>query len=75
MKTIVSLIGLTSTLAITNALAWERVLLDRYTAPQNWEISSQELGLKPPSLSLSACAPCMADGRKAFVSSILILGQ
>ena len=46
MKTIVSLIGLISTLAITNALAWERVLLDTYTAPQNWEISSQDLGLK-----------------------------
>jgi uncharacterized protein DUF4432 len=47
MKTIVSLIGLISTLAITNAPAWERVLLDTYTAPQNWEISSQDLGLKP----------------------------
>jgi hypothetical protein len=47
MKTIVSLIGLISTLAITNALAWERVLLDTYTAPQNWEISSQDLGLTP----------------------------
>jgi len=47
MKTIVSLIGLISTLAITNARAWERVLLDTYTAPQNWEISSQDLGLTP----------------------------
>jgi Domain of unknown function (DUF4432) len=47
MKTIVSLIGLISTIAISNALAWERVLLDTYTAPQNWEISSQDLGLKP----------------------------
>lgn len=47
MKTIVSLLGLISTLAITNALAWERVLIDAYTAPQNWEISSQDLGLKP----------------------------
>jgi hypothetical protein len=47
MKTIVSLIGLISTLAGTNALAWERILLDTYTAPQNWEISSQDLGLKP----------------------------
>jgi hypothetical protein len=47
MKTIVSLIGLISTLAITNALSWERVLLDTYTAPENWEISSQDLGLKP----------------------------
>src|SRR4029077_16184043 len=41
------LIGLISTLAIPNVLAWERVLLDTYTAPQNWEISSQDLGLKP----------------------------
>ena len=47
MKTIVSLIGLISTLAGTNALAYERILLDAYTAPQNWEISSQDLGLKP----------------------------
>ena len=39
MKTIVSLIGLISTIAISNALAWERVLLDTYTALQNWEIS------------------------------------
>jgi Domain of unknown function (DUF4432) len=47
MKTIVPLIGLISTLVINNSLAWERVLLDTYTAPQNWEISSQDLGLKP----------------------------
>ena len=47
MKTIVSLIGLITTLTSTNALAWERVLLDTYTAPQNWEITSQDLGLKP----------------------------
>src|SRR5260370_33348737 len=46
MKPMVSLIGLISSLAITNALAWERVLLDTYTAPQNWEITSQDLGLK-----------------------------
>jgi hypothetical protein len=47
MKTIVSLLGLISALATTHALAWERVLVDTYTAPQNWEISSQDLGLKP----------------------------
>jgi hypothetical protein len=47
MKTIVPLIGLISTLATDTSLAWERVLLDTYTAPQNWEISSQDLGLKP----------------------------
>jgi Domain of unknown function (DUF4432) len=47
MKAIVPLIGLSSALAIPHALAWERVLLDTYTAPQNWEITSQELGLKP----------------------------
>jgi hypothetical protein len=47
MKTIVSLLGLISALATTNALAWELVLVDTYTAPQNWEISSQDLGLKP----------------------------
>jgi Domain of unknown function (DUF4432) len=47
MKTIVPLIGLISTLTIDSSLAWERVLLDTYTAPQNWEISSQDLGLKP----------------------------
>src|SRR5262249_14119087 len=46
MKTIVFFISLISALAITNAFAWERVLLDTYTAPQNWEISSQDLGLK-----------------------------
>jgi hypothetical protein len=47
MKTIVSLLGLISSLAIPNAFAWERVRLDTYTASQNWEISSQDLGLKP----------------------------
>jgi len=46
MKAIVPLIGLSSALALTHALAWERVLLDTYTAPQNWEITSQDLGLK-----------------------------
>ena len=38
MKAIVPLIGLSSALALTHAVAWERVLLDTYTAPQNWEI-------------------------------------
>src|ERR1700751_4493019 len=47
MKTIVSLLGLISSLAIPNAFAGERVLLDTYTAPQTGEISSQDLGLKP----------------------------
>jgi Domain of unknown function (DUF4432) len=47
MKAIVPLLGLSSALAGTPAVAWERVLLDTYTAPQNWEITSQELGLKP----------------------------
>jgi hypothetical protein len=46
MKAIVPLIGLSSALALTHALAWERVLLDTYTAPQNWEITSQDFGLK-----------------------------
>ncbi len=47
MKTIASLTGLIGAFVVTHALAWERVLLDTYTAPQNWEITSQDLGLKP----------------------------
>src|SRR6476469_9384556 len=47
MNAIVPLIGVGSALIMSHALAWERVLLDTYTAPQNWEITSQELGLTP----------------------------
>src|ERR1700751_3336020 len=32
---------------LPHAVAWERVLLDTYTPPKNWEIPSQALGLKP----------------------------
>jgi hypothetical protein len=34
-------------LAGTRALAWERVLLDTDKAAENWQITSQDLGLKP----------------------------
>jgi Domain of unknown function (DUF4432) len=44
MKTILSLIGLTTALAAPHGLAWERVLLDTDTAAQNWAITSQDLG-------------------------------
>jgi hypothetical protein len=52
---IMPLIGLSSSLAATPALAQEWVLLDASKAPQNWQITSQELGLKldhPFSVSL-----------------------
>ncbi|HEY0791005.1 MAG TPA: aldose 1-epimerase family protein [Chthoniobacterales bacterium] len=46
MKRTVPLLGLCTALAVPHASAWERVLLDSDTAPQNWKITSQELGLK-----------------------------
>jgi len=47
MKAIVSLLGLCTVLAAPQAFAWERVLLDADTPAQNWQITSQDLGLKP----------------------------
>jgi Domain of unknown function (DUF4432) len=46
MKTFVSLIGLSMALAASHALARDYVLLDTDKAPQDWQITSQELGLK-----------------------------
>ena len=46
MKTFVSLIGLSMALAASHALARDYVLLDTDKAPQDWRITSQELGLK-----------------------------
>src|SRR4051794_910770 len=46
MKAIASLIGLSTALAATHALAWDCVLLDTDKAPQNWQKTSEELGLK-----------------------------
>ena len=55
MKAILSLIGLSIALATSHALAKDYVLLDTDKAPENWKITSQELGLKidkPFSVSL-----------------------
>ena len=46
MKAILSLIGLNIALATSLALAKDYVLLDTDKAPENWKITSQELGLK-----------------------------
>ena len=46
MKAIVSLIGLSLALATSHAFAKDYVLLDTDKAPQDWRITSQELGLK-----------------------------
>jgi hypothetical protein len=51
----IPLIGVSAALGSTPALAREWVLLDASEAPQNWQITSQELGLKidtPFSVSL-----------------------
>ncbi len=53
----IPLIGVSAALGSTPALAREWVLLDASEAPQNWQITSQELGLKidtPFSVSLRA---------------------
>ncbi len=47
LKAIVSLLGLGAVLTGGPALAWERVLLDTDKAAENWQITSQDLGLKP----------------------------
>src|SRR6476620_10263536 len=55
MKAILSLIGLNIALATSLALAKDYVLLDTDKAPENWKITSQELGFKidkPFSVSL-----------------------
>jgi Domain of unknown function (DUF4432) len=55
MRAIVSLIALSRALATSHAFAKDYVLLDTDKAPQNWKITSQELGLKidkPFSVSL-----------------------
>src|SRR6516164_11753527 len=49
--------------------AWERVLLDTYTAPQNWEISSQDLGFKPAK-PFSVRMRTLHGGRQEGVSII-----
>ena len=46
MKTFASLIALSIALAAPHALAKDYVLLDTDKAPQDWRITSQELGLK-----------------------------
>ncbi len=45
MKAIIPLVALGTASVAPHASAWERVLLDTDTAPQNWAITSQELGL------------------------------
>jgi hypothetical protein len=47
MKAIVPLLGLSFFYTTIHAVAWDRVLIDQETAPQNWEITSHDLGLKP----------------------------
>jgi hypothetical protein len=51
----------------TNALAFERVLLDTSVAPQDWEISSQDIGLKPP---FSVRMRTLHGGRQEGVSIV-----
>ena len=43
----ISLLSLSTALATTHAFARDWVLLDSDKAPQNWQITSQDLGLKP----------------------------
>ena len=43
----ISLLSLSTALATTHAFARDWVLLDTDKAPQNWQITSQDLGLKP----------------------------
>jgi hypothetical protein len=67
----VSVVGLSASLAATPAFAQEWVLLDASKAPQNWQITSQELGLKldhPFSVSLRI----LHGGRQEGVSLIEI---
>lgn len=67
----VSLIGVSASLAATPANAQEWVLLDASKAPQNWQISSQELGLKPEH-PFSVNLRILHGGRQEGVSIIEI---
>ena len=64
MKTAASLIGLTFLFCAFHAPAKDYVLLDTDKAPQEWLITSQELGLKVDKLSRSASAICTEDDSK-----------
>lgn len=69
LKLFVALGALT---AASNTLAWDYVLLDTDKAAQNWQITSQQLGVKPTSPSALPCAPCTAVGKRVSASSTSI---
>ncbi|HEX6566944.1 MAG TPA: aldose 1-epimerase family protein [Chthoniobacterales bacterium] len=69
MKAIVPLISAFTVLSSTWAFAWERVLLDTDTAAQNWQITSQDLGLKP-SRPFSVRMRVLHGGRQEGVSIV-----
>ena len=69
MKAIVSLLGMCAVLTGAPALAWERVLLDTDKAAENWQITSQDLGLKPDR-PFSARMRVLHGGRQEGVSIV-----
>jgi hypothetical protein len=64
MKTLVSFICLGIALAASHGLAKDYVLLDVDKAPQDWRITSQELGLKVDKPFSIASAICTEDDRR-----------
>ena len=69
------LISLGALSAASHAMAWDYVLLDTDKAAQNWQITSQQLGVKTDKPFCVPCAPCTAVGRKASASSTSITAQ
>ncbi len=69
-------VALSALSAASQAMAWDYVLLDTDKAAQNWQITSQQLGVKKPTNpSASPCAPCTAVGKKGSASSTSITAR
>lgn len=68
-------VALSALSAASHAMAWDYVLLDTDKAAQNWQITSQQLGIKPTNPSALPYAPCTADGRKVSASSTSITAR
>ena len=64
MKAIISLIGLGLALIHSQAFAKDYVLLDLDKAPQNWKMTSEELGLNPEKPFCVSVRLCTGDVRK-----------
>jgi len=59
------LVALSAFSAASHAMAWDYVLLDTDKAAQNWQVTSQQLGIQTDKPFSVPCAPCTVVGRRA----------